>query len=109
MAWRVPHGPPRSPSWRGMEVALDLSEAVRLYFSSSVRVGAAHCDGHFDAEDRCPPEARLQAASSLMVAHMRLPAVGDSMNINKLYFTFIAFLLGFHGDGVCEWSSGAEL
>lgn len=75
---------------------------VWLYLGLPVRVGAAHCDGHFDDEDCCSLETRLQAASSLMIEHMWLLAVGDSMNINKLYFTFIAFLLGFHGDGVCE-------
>lgn len=37
-----------------------------------------------------------------MIEHMWPLLVGDSMDINTLYFTFITFLLGFHGDGVCE-------
>lgn len=75
---------------------------VQLYLGLSLRFGAAHCDGHFDGQDCRSPGSGLRAASSLMTEHMWLLAVGDSMNINKLYFTFIAFLLGFHGDGVCE-------
>lgn len=75
---------------------------MQLYLGLSLRFGAAHRDGHFDGEDCHSLGSRLQAASSLMIEHMWLLAVGDSMNINKLYFTFIAFLLGFHGDGVCE-------
>lgn len=39
-----------------------------------------------------------------MVEHVWLLPVGDSMNINTLYITFMTFLLGLHGDGVCERS-----
>lgn len=41
----------------------------------------------------------------LMIEHTWLLAVGDAMNINELYFTFTVVSLGFHGDGVCEWSA----
>lgn len=43
----------------------------------------------------------------LMIEHTWLLAVGDAININELYFTFTTFSLGFHGDGVCEWSAWA--
>lgn len=56
-----------------------------------------------------PWESACKQPAPLMMEHIWLLAVGDSMNINKLYFTFITFSLGFHGDGVCEWSPCTEL
>lgn len=68
--------------------------AVQLY------LGFIGCDGHFD--DAVPCEPSCKQPPPLTIEHMRLLPVGDSVNINTLYFTFITFLLGFHGDDVSE-------
>lgn len=58
--------------------------------------------GHFDGEDRCPLRTGCRPPPLVTMEHTWLLPVGDSMNINTPYFTFITFLLGFHGDGACE-------
>lgn len=42
-----------------------------------------------------PQELGCQQPPLLMIEHMWLLAVGDSMNIDELYFIFITFSLGF--------------
>lgn len=49
-----------------------------------------------------PRDIGCKQPPHLMTEHTWLLAVGDAMNINKLYFTFTTFSLGFHGDAVRE-------
>lgn len=84
--------PQGHPASRGRRAAPDLSEAARLCLGLRPGPGPARCSGTWMA----------RAAGPLMMERpLRLP-VGDSMNINAPYFTFITFLSGFHGDGACE-------
>lgn len=58
--------------------------------------------GRLDGEDRCPRRTGCSPPPLVMMEHTRLLLGEDRMNINAPYFTSIAFLLGFHGDGACE-------
>lgn len=105
--WRGPRrrwcgGSPKATQPAAMKVAPDLLAAVPLCLGLGLRSGAACCGGHFDGEDRCPLRTSCRPPPLVTMEHTWLLPVGDSMNINTPYFTFITFLLGFHGDGACE-------
>lgn len=79
--------------------------AVQLYLGLTLGSGAAHCAGPFDDKDRCSWTSASNARTHVAAG----PPVGDSVNIHKLYVTFITFSLGFRGDGVGVGSPCAEL
>lgn len=77
--------------------------AVQLYFGRTLGSGAARCaDGHLDDKDNGSLRTGCRQPPPLLLAHVRLLAVGSSVNINKLHVTFITFSLGFRGDSVDE-------
>lgn len=77
--------------------------AVQLCFGRTLGSGAARCaDGHLDDRDHGSLRTGCRQPPPLLLAHVRLLAVGSSVNINKLHVTFITFSLGFRGDSVDE-------
>lgn len=96
-------GPPRPPPACMKGGSPPLGGPVQFYLGLGLRSGAP-CwgGGRFDGENRYPLRTGCRPPPLLMMEHTWLLPVGDSMNINTSYFTFITFLLGFHGDGACE-------
>lgn len=94
--------PPRPPSWPVMKGGFGALDGCSVMFRPPPSLWNCRCDGRSGDKGPLFPENQLPAASPSIAGG----PVGGSVNINKLYVTFITFSLGFHGDGVGERSPG---
>ena len=94
--------PPRPPSWPGVKGGFGALDGCSVMFRPPPSLWNRRCDGHSDDKGPLFPENQLPAACPSNASG----PVGGSVSINKPYVTFIAFSLGFRGDGVGEGSPG---